>query len=106
LYIPVNGAIPDAMLREPEPAPRAPVTHIVRRGETLSGIARRYGVAQASVRAANKLPSNGAIRAGQKLTIPGSATNPAGTTASSAPRVHVVRAGETVGEIAQRYSVP
>lgn len=106
LYIPVNGAIPDAMLREPEPAPRAPVTHIVRRGETLSGIARRYGVAQASVRAANKLPSNGAIRAGQKLTIPGSATNPAGTAASSAPRVHVVRAGETVGEIAQRYSVP
>jgi membrane-bound lytic murein transglycosylase D len=105
LYIPVNGAIPDAMLREPEPASRAPVTHIVRRGETLSGIARRYAVSQASLREANKLPANGAIRAGQKLTITGSTNSSSASTASSTPRVHVVRAGETVGQIAQRYNV-
>ncbi len=100
LYIPVGGdKLPDTLLREPEPISRASRTHIVRRGETLSGIAVRYGVSQASLRRANDLPANGAIKAGQKLTIGGSAA------ASSAPRIHVVRAGETVGEIAEHYGV-
>lgn len=99
LYIPVSGsALPESLIREPEPAARAPRTHIVRRGETLSGIAARYGVTQASVRAANNLPASGMIRAGQKLTI-----------AAGAPmrtvRSYVVRAGDTVGEIAERYNV-
>jgi membrane-bound lytic murein transglycosylase D len=99
LYIPVSGTrIPDTMLREPEPAATRPLTHIVRRGETLSGIASRYGVTQASLRSANNLGASGAIRAGQKLTV--SAGAPARST-----RTHVVRSGETVGEIAERYGV-
>ena len=99
LYIPVSGTrIPDTMLREPEPATSRPLTHIVRRGETLSGIASRYGVTQASLRSANNLPASGTIRAGQKLSV--SAGAPARST-----RTHVVRSGETVGGIAERYGV-
>jgi membrane-bound lytic murein transglycosylase D len=97
LYIPVNG-VAAASLAEPEPAARAPLTHIVRRGETLSGIAARYGVTQGSITAANDLPANGAIRAGQRLAIGAGAPAPR-------VRIHVVRAGETVGEIAERYGV-
>jgi LysM repeat protein len=99
LYIPVSGTrIPDSMLREPEPSATRPLTHIVRRGETLSGIASRFGVTQSSLRSANSLPASGAIRAGQKLTVS------AGAPARSS-RIHVVRVGETVGEIAERYGV-
>lgn len=100
LYVPVSGTrIPDTMLREPEPASTTRrLTHIVRRGETLSSIASRYGVTQASLRSANDLTANGAIRAGQKLSV--------GTGAPArATRTHVVRAGETVGEIAERYGI-
>lgn len=99
LYIPVSGSsLPESLIREPEPTAREPLTHIVRRGETLSGIASRYGVTQASIRAANRLPSNGMIRAGQKLAIG------AGAPARQV-RSYVVRAGDTVGEIAERYGV-
>ena len=47
-------------------APR--VTHVVRRGETLSAIARRYGVSVAAVKEWNGLPGNG-IRSGQRLAV-------------------------------------
>lgn len=45
--------------------------HTIQRGETLSGIAERYGVNVATLRQANKL-SNDAIRIGQVLQIPAS----------------------------------
>jgi D-alanyl-D-alanine endopeptidase (penicillin-binding protein 7) len=44
------------------------VTHLVRSGETLYAIARRYGVTVASLKEWNGLPENG-IRAGQRLTV-------------------------------------
>jgi N-acetylmuramoyl-L-alanine amidase len=45
-------------------------SHRVSRGETLSGIALRYGVSQSSIASANGL-SGGRIYAGTTLTIPG-----------------------------------
>jgi membrane-bound lytic murein transglycosylase D len=46
-----------------------PVVHRVKRGETLSSIARLYRTSVASLRQANRL-KNDAIRAGQRLTVP------------------------------------
>jgi membrane-bound lytic murein transglycosylase D len=45
-------------------------THLVRRGETLSGLARRYGVSVAALMAANGLESARALRAGARIRIP------------------------------------
>jgi membrane-bound lytic murein transglycosylase D len=45
--------------------------HRVRRGETLSGIARKYRVTVRSLRRVNALPSDHALRAGMRLRIPG-----------------------------------
>lgn len=99
LYIPIHdGGGSEASFAEPEPAARAPLTHIVRRGETLSGIASRYGVTQASIRTANDLGADGAIRAGQRLSVA------AGAPARSI-RTYVVRSGDTVGEIAERHGI-
>jgi membrane-bound lytic murein transglycosylase D len=49
----------------------ARTTHRVRRGETLSGIARRYRVTVRSIRRVNALRSDHALRAGMRLRIPG-----------------------------------
>ena len=45
--------------------------HRVRRGETLSGIARKYRVTVRSLRRVNALPSDHALRAGMRIRIPG-----------------------------------
>ncbi len=59
--------------RNPPPgtllAQRAGQQHVIRRGETLSGIAQRYRVSQQRLRLANNL-SDDRVRVGQRLSIP------------------------------------
>jgi peptidoglycan lytic transglycosylase D len=45
--------------------------HRVRRGETLTGIARRYRVTVRSLRRVNAIHSDHALRAGMRIRIPG-----------------------------------
>ncbi len=45
-------------------------SHLVKPGETLAGLARRYGVSVASLMAVNGLRSARDLRAGSRLTIP------------------------------------
>jgi D-alanyl-D-alanine endopeptidase (penicillin-binding protein 7) len=64
------GAAPGAAYAQTSTASsEGRVRHVVRRGETLSSIARRYGTTVAAVRAANGL-SGSAIQAGQRLSVP------------------------------------
>jgi membrane-bound lytic murein transglycosylase D len=46
-------------------------THTVRRGETLTGLAKRYGVSVQALRDANGLSARDGLRAGATLRIPG-----------------------------------
>jgi LysM repeat protein len=46
-------------------------THTVRRGETLTGLAKRYGVSVQALRDANGLSGNDGLRAGLTIRIPG-----------------------------------
>jgi penicillin-insensitive murein endopeptidase len=57
------------LLAEVGLAPPPVVMHRVRQGETLSGIARRYGARVSAIRAANNLRST-RIRAGRRYRIP------------------------------------
>ncbi|HEX3014833.1 MAG TPA: LysM domain-containing protein [Desulfobacteria bacterium] len=52
------------------PGLRAPVVHFVRRGETLSIIARKYGTTVHAIMAANNLRNPHVIYPGQRLIIP------------------------------------
>jgi len=49
----------------------APRTHKVQRGETLTGLARRYGVSVEALREANGIGEGETLRAGAALRIPG-----------------------------------
>jgi N-acetylmuramoyl-L-alanine amidase len=49
--------------------PEREVRYVIARGDTLSGIAARYNVSTAAIRAANRL-NNDTIRVGQTLSIP------------------------------------
>jgi membrane-bound lytic murein transglycosylase D len=90
--------------------------HVVKRGDTLHEIARRYGITVPVVRTANNLRSN-LLRNGQDLLIPISArplkpevirTAYRASTSRAArgePVIHRVRRGETLSSIARRYNV-
>jgi len=102
LYIPANASdLPSTAFYEAEPTPRAPLSHVVRSGETLSEIARTYNVTVEAIKANNDIGRNNVIRAGQRLTIRPAASAPARTAA----RTHTVTRGETAGAIAERYHV-
>ena len=75
------------------------VIHAVKAGETLGSISRRYGVSTAILRATNRISGN-TIRAGQRLRIPTVAS-----VEESDVRVHTVRKGDTLYEIADHYDV-
>ncbi len=93
------------------PAP-APVIHVVRMGEHLTGIARRYSTTIAAIVAANNIAKQSFLRVGQRLTIPVSAASVQGASPTAVPaaaagpvaaRVHVVADGENLTGIAGRY---
>ncbi len=57
---------------QPRPDPvRRVKTHVVRRGETLTGLARRYRVSIQALREANGISEQEPLRAGTSLKIPG-----------------------------------
>ena len=90
------------------------LAHQVKRGETLSIIARKYGVNVSAVMAANSMRSSHRLRPGQSLIIPLTGAMPAKITRDQmdedAPTydrgekvIHRVRRGDTLQRIAVRY---
>ncbi len=87
--------------------------HKIRQGDTLSGIARTYGVSVGALRSANRLRGTN-IRAGHDLLIPvrgtgGKAANKSVSSSLSADQEaeikHHVKKGDTLWSIARRYQV-
>lgn len=94
LEIPTQVAVSDAPKRVAKSR-----THRVRSGESLYTIGKRYGVSVDRLKAANGLRRN-TIRVGQELVIP--ARSSGGSVAADG-KVHRVRSGDTLSEIARRY---
>lgn len=78
-----------------EPAPVV-LQHTVKAGESLSGIADRYGVPMQSLQRDNNIKDASTIRVGQKLTVRAEGSDWSNYT---------VKAGDSLGIIAQRHKV-
>lgn len=89
--------------------------HYVRRGETLSVIARRYGVSMTKLVQANKIKNQNRLSVGQKLVIPApknyaASSSTAKSTKAVAPasgynkKIYTVRKGDTLGQIAENFN--
>ncbi len=79
-------------------------SHRVRPGETLSGIARRYGTTVEALRRANNLGSRSMIKAGATLRLPSATALEREESPVAAQEYrHQVRPGETLSGIARRY---
>jgi len=83
------------------------VIHTVKSGETLSGIAESYHTSLSKIRSMNNIYQDN-IQVGTKLKIPTnltSRTTPSGTPQGSEKIVHIVKKGDTLSSIANRYQV-
>ncbi|MED4922135.1 GH25 family lysozyme [Weizmannia sp. CD-2023] len=72
------------------------VTYKVKSGDTLSGIAKRYGTTVAKLQKLNGIKNANRIYVGQKIKISGSA-------ATGSTKYVTVRSGDTVSELAAKY---
>ena len=83
--------------------------HYVRRGETVSGIASRYGTTVSAIARANRLGRNYLIRVGQRLRIPGRGSSyttyqPRSLTKEGEKLVYSVKKGDSLYIIAKAFN--
>ncbi|VTT29144.1 N-acetylmuramoyl-L-alanine amidase [Klebsiella pneumoniae] len=80
--------------------------HVVKRGETLSGIAANYGVSMTTLRAMNTLKRD-VVWVGQRLKVPAGSSSAATASVarSKKPLRHKVVRGDSLTAIAAKYGV-
>jgi len=87
--------------------------HVIRRGETLSQIARRYDTSVQVLLDLNRLPSRHLLRTGRSLVVPlmhlapaeENRPSPHPPRQASGPRIYVVKRGDSLWRIAQTFEV-
>lgn len=76
--------------------------YTVKKGDTLGAIAKRNGTSVSAICALNNISAESTLSIGQKLKLSGSAYS-APAQSSSAAQYHIVKSGDTLGGIAQKY---
>ena len=102
----ISGSIihPGQKLRIPPGDNVAYVRHRVRRGETLYGLARRYGTSVNAIRRANGMTGT-MITAGKTITVPQRVYAAYSPKRAPVRMNHRIMPGDTLSELALRYRV-
>ena len=87
----------DKVRLRPDPPADPTTTYTVRGGDTVSGIASKYGMSTKELMRINSMKSD-TIRVGQKLKVVVSGRG-------GSPTIHKVASGDTLSEIAEKHSV-
>ena len=97
----INPAIGDVHYVEPTPTPTpsGETIYVVVKGDTLSGIAKRYGTTYQKLAEYNGIKNPNIIYIGQKIIIPGSNGKPATNEIA-----YIVKAGDNLSKIAKAYN--
>lgn len=101
LFLPVSefdNAAKPASQRVNASALNNTVTHVVKNGESVYGIAKAYNITESELLLANPSLSGGA-KAGDELTIPNKAASNVGGI-----HYHTIQSGETLYGVAKRYN--
>ncbi len=78
-------------------------TYTVKSGDTLSGIAAKYGTSVASLASLNSISNVNLIRVGQTLKVTGSSSATTKTNTSNSSSTYTVKSGDTLSGIAAKY---
>lgn len=87
----------------PNANPATSEFYVVRPGDTLAGIARKYGTTVEVLAQLNGLSNPSLIYVGQTLILSAASAPPATASPATTPVIHIVERGETLSVIAQRY---
>jgi membrane-bound lytic murein transglycosylase D len=87
--------------------------HVIRKGDTLGAIAKKYGSSLTELKQANSLKAKPVLRVGQTLIIPMSGISPklvataskSKTPARTTGNSYTVRKGDTLSKIAARFKI-
>jgi membrane-bound lytic murein transglycosylase D len=104
----ISAQLPENQLAERAAPAAKPRIHIVKSGDTLYGVARRYGVTIPDLAAANDMSNQSHLTIGARLEIPGRTYGGSGSASSSSESTRMtyqVRRGDTLSEIADRFNV-
>lgn len=80
-------------------------THLIKRGDTLSALAQRYGTTVDTLARLNNIANPDLIYAGESLRLPGSGSLKPGASGTSVvgTQNYVIQRGDTLSALAQRY---
>ena len=111
---------PPATLRQAAPVVSRPTRYTIKHGDTISGIAQRFGLTTQGLLTLNKLSRTSIIYPGQVITLSGSSIaitpvsnvtpNPPSPPPTNAPapvinNTYTIKTGDTVTSIASRFGV-
>lgn len=86
------------------PSGRGVTTHQVRRGDTLAGIAGRYGMTLSEIRRLNRMSSN-RIMIGTRLKVTGKAVSSRAAAPAPVAKSYKVKRGDNLDVIAKRFGL-
>ena len=98
-----QAALAPSVTHQPQqPTTAGTRTHIVKKGETLLSIARRYGTSLSNLASLNGISNPNRLAVGQRLAIPGTSSGSGNFTSETR---HIIKRGETLYSVAKKYGV-